>query len=213
MHHSPKASKQASELTLENVLRGTGDFGAMADVVYGMRRDENLFSYGEGPEELEVVCVKPRDIENPPLPFRVALKRKAVQGENNGRPVSVIAELGDVLYIGPEESKSKAGNLLDFTLRSDAYTSFNALTKLLKMRRELVKDLALARGWKQVPEAVLGFDGKPCKGSNGLDKKRFRWTQVDTTASSTSSKPAAESSKSGTETDAEIDEIIDLDAQ
>jgi len=55
MHHSPKALKEASEMTLENVLRGTGDFGAMAYCVHGFRRDEDLFAYGEGPEEMEVV--------------------------------------------------------------------------------------------------------------------------------------------------------------
>src|SRR6266550_462542 len=79
LHHSPKATKEAAELTLENALRGTGDFGAMADFVYAFRRDEKLFAQGEGPEEIEVVCVKPRDFE-PPLPFRLQLKRKAKHG-------------------------------------------------------------------------------------------------------------------------------------
>ncbi len=175
MHHSPKESKKATELTLENVLRGTGDFGAMADVVYGIRRDENLYAYGEGPEELDVVCVKPRDLLNPPLPFRVVLKRKPMDG---GRPTSVINETQDVLYVGPEAVKSKVGNLLDFTLGSDPYISFNKLTAALKMRRELVKDLAKTRGWRQVPEQVFRPDGTPDKGANGQDKKRFKWTQV-----------------------------------
>jgi putative DNA primase/helicase len=177
MHHSPKESKKVAELTLENVLRGTGDFGAMADVVYGIRRDESLFAYGEGPEELDVVCVKPRDLENPPLPFRVVLKRKANKDENDGRPVSVINETGDVLYVGPEEVKHKTGNLLDFTLNTEPYISYNKLTAVLKMRRELVKDLAERRRWRQVGEPVRGADGNPEISRNGKPKKRFRWTQ------------------------------------
>jgi hypothetical protein len=175
MHHSPKESKKATELTLENVLRGTGDFGAMADVVYGIRRDENLYAYGEGPEELEVVCVKPRDLPDPPLPFRVVLKRKDETGD---RPVSVINEIGDVLYVGPEAVKSKAGYLLDTTLRQEPYSSLNALTKVLKMRKELVKDLAKARHWVVVAEIVFGVNGETVKTANGLDKKRFKWTQI-----------------------------------
>jgi hypothetical protein len=207
MHHSPKESKKAAELTLENVLRGTGDFGAMADVVYGIRRDENLYAYGEGPEELDVVCVKPRDLENPPLPFRVVLKRKDTAG---GRPVSVINETGDVVYVGPEAVKSKAGNLLDFTLRTDPYTSLNSLTKVLKMRRELVKDLAKSRGWSQAAEVVFGPVGAALKASNGLDKKRFRWTQITVAGQLesvvTEPKPSSEST---TESEsAEVDEVI-----
>jgi hypothetical protein len=190
MHHSPKESAKAAELTLENVLRGTGDFGSMADVVYGIRRDENLFAYGEGPEELEMVCVKPRDLKNPPLPFRIALKRKPGQDENNGRPVSVIDETGDVQYIGPEAVKSKAGNLLDFTLATDPYSSQNKLTKDLKLRREQVKDLAEKRGWRLVPETVFGIDGKPEKGRNGKDKQRFKWTKVLTANLSRPANPA-----------------------
>lgn len=203
MHHSPKESKKAAELTLENVLRGTGDFGAMADVVYGIRRDENLYAYGEGPEELDVVCVKPRDLENPPLPFRVVLKRKDTAG---GRPVSVINATGDVVYVGPEAVKSNAGNLLDFTLRTDPYTSLNSLTKVLKMRRELVKDLAKSRGWSQAAEVVFGPDGAALKASNGLDKKRFRWTQI--TVAGQLESVVTESKSSPESESAEADEVI-----
>src|SRR5262249_10297091 len=53
-HHSPKDSA-GKPVTLENVLRGTGDFGAMADAVYGLRCTdmESL--------TIDVQCVKPRD--------------------------------------------------------------------------------------------------------------------------------------------------------
>jgi putative DNA primase/helicase len=61
IHHSAKSS--AKELmTLENVLRGSGDLGALSDAVYGLRcRDK---------EKLEVLvqCVKARDFQ-PVKPF------------------------------------------------------------------------------------------------------------------------------------------------
>jgi putative DNA primase/helicase len=65
LHHSPKPMKGSSKtMTLENVLRGSGEFGAMADTVYGVRC--------ENPETMEIYvkCVKPRDFE-PVLPFTI----------------------------------------------------------------------------------------------------------------------------------------------
>jgi hypothetical protein len=175
-HHSPKASKEAAELTLENVLRGTGDFGAMADAVYGLRRDDSLYAYGEGPEELEVVCVKARDMENSPLPFRLALSRRPKVGEPS-RPVSVIDETGNLQYIGHDSLKEKQAKLLSLTLAADPFTSHKELTQVLKMKRDGVKDFCKLHGWHQVPETVFGADGEPEKTARGTDKKRFRWTQ------------------------------------
>jgi hypothetical protein len=165
-HHSPKATKDAADLTLENVLRGTGDFGAMADYVYGFRRDETLYAHGDGPEEVEVVNVKPRDFE-PPLPFRLQLKRRAKMGED-GPTVSVIDEIGDLKYVGNSTLKEGQAKMLAVAFKEDPYISFNSLSKLLKMKRELIKDFCKAHGWKQVAVTVPGAKG-------GLVKK-FRWT-------------------------------------
>jgi hypothetical protein len=77
LHHSPKSTAKADELTLENVLRGTGDLGAMCDAVWGLRHDQG--GQGDGAEYAEesrnltrlfVACVKPRDFE-PADAFRV----------------------------------------------------------------------------------------------------------------------------------------------
>jgi hypothetical protein len=89
LHHSTKSSADA-ELTLENCLRGTGDFGAMADAVYAIRRDRNLYSDGAGPNEIEVRCVKPRDFE-PPAPFKIAASYR----KDDGTITSYIDEQGD----------------------------------------------------------------------------------------------------------------------
>jgi hypothetical protein len=56
IHHSPKSQK-AEEMTLENVLRGSGDIGAAADVVYGLKTIDRETN------EVQVSCVKARDIE------------------------------------------------------------------------------------------------------------------------------------------------------
>jgi hypothetical protein len=168
LHHSPKATKDAAELTLENALRGTGDFGAMADFVYAFRRDEKMFAQGEGPEEIEVVCVKPRDFE-PPLPFRLQLKRKAKHGEP-GPIVSVIDQMGDLAYVGNAAVKDDHSKMLGSVFQENPLISFNDLVNLLRMKRELVRGFCKRNGgWRQVEEVFTGVRGKTAK--------RKRWTQ------------------------------------
>ncbi len=57
LHHSAKSTASVEEMTLENVLRGTGDLGAMADVVYGLK------CVDQEKNEIRVQCVKARDFE------------------------------------------------------------------------------------------------------------------------------------------------------
>jgi len=76
LHHATKALREG-EMSQENVLRGTGDLAASADAIWGMRRDSSLWNNGNGPSEIDVVCVKPRDMDPAPLPFRIAITRRA----------------------------------------------------------------------------------------------------------------------------------------
>jgi hypothetical protein len=78
LHHATKSSADAP-MSLENMIRGTGDLGAMADAVYGIRRDNMLYNDGAGPMELEVRCLKPRDFD-PPAPFRIAASYQSDDG-------------------------------------------------------------------------------------------------------------------------------------
>jgi hypothetical protein len=89
LHHSPKSS-QNEEMTLENVLRGSGDIGAQADSVWGIRRDNTLFDNGAGPSEIDVACVKPRDF-TPPPPFRLAMSHV----DSHGVVISYFDTTGD----------------------------------------------------------------------------------------------------------------------
>lgn len=97
LHHATKSSAEAP-MTLENVLRGTGDLGAMADSVYGIRRDRVTYADGAGPMELEVRCLKPRDFD-PPVPFRVAASYRS----EDGSVKSYIDESGDFSLVQARE--------------------------------------------------------------------------------------------------------------
>src|ERR1700723_525050 len=102
LHHSNKSSKNEA-MSQENVLRGSGEIAAQADAIWGIRRDDALFANGEGPNEISVQCVKPRDFE-PPEPFRCGLTYKA----NDGTLHSYLDEIGDFLILNKIQV---AGNL------------------------------------------------------------------------------------------------------
>jgi len=49
VHHATKAAKANQErMTLENMLRGTSDFGAMCDQAYGIAKDMTLYATDNG---------------------------------------------------------------------------------------------------------------------------------------------------------------------
>ncbi len=77
VHHATKASKTSGErMTLENMLRGTGDFGAMCDQAYGIRKDMTLYKNGAGPMEIELVSLKDREQIGGLTSLRLAASQK-----------------------------------------------------------------------------------------------------------------------------------------
>jgi hypothetical protein len=60
VHHATKAAKQ-EEMTLENMLRGTSDLGAMCDQAYGIKKDTKKYANGSGPMEIELANLKDRE--------------------------------------------------------------------------------------------------------------------------------------------------------
>jgi hypothetical protein len=63
-HHSPKSFSKEWVMTLENILRGTGDIGAMCATVWGVKQ------INEHRNTLYIQNVKPRDFE-PCKPFQI----------------------------------------------------------------------------------------------------------------------------------------------
>lgn len=145
LHHSLKGTAKAEELTLENVLRGTGDLGAMCDAVWGLQHDRGKET--DGPQFVEesknltrllVKCVKPRDFE-PADAFRV-----------QGRPY--IDETGDfVILTGDNEAEGavpvskaeKAASLVE----GDPKISKNKLARVVGCSRNSIDNLLASRGW------------------------------------------------------------------
>jgi hypothetical protein len=144
LHHSPKYSGTSEFMTLENVLRGTGDLGAMCDAVWGLQHDKAKDNNGRDWDyiyldesqqlaRLYVKCVKPRDFEPVPA-FRV-----------QGRPY--IDEKGDFVIL--DEGKEGIEDRI-----SEAIEKEPTLSKRALMSRFGVGDLRLTKitnnlGWSR----------------------------------------------------------------
>jgi hypothetical protein len=93
-HHSPKSFLKENTMSLEGILRGTGDIGAMATTVWGVKQLD------EPQNIVYIECVKARDFSHC-QPFQI-----------RGRPC--IDETGDFeLYRSPGESGSLAEEQLN----------------------------------------------------------------------------------------------------
>jgi len=149
MHHATKAMREKG-MSLETALRGTGDIAAAADAVYGMLRDSKLYADGNGPNEIDVACLKPRDFE-PPKPFRLAASEK-VEDVITGMPLvtSVIDQLHDFRAVS---QRAKAANL-DERIKDMVSQDPNVSRKLLREQtgvsdwdvRQALKRMGLTRG-------------------------------------------------------------------
>jgi len=135
LHHSIKSLASGEmEPTLENVLRGSGDFGAMADAVYAcICSDKTNFIS-------EITNVKARDF-TPVESFEI-----------QGRPY--IDETGDLCLIRPPDVE-KDDYLKQQSVRSaelikeDPDISLNDLAKLLNVRKKNAKSFASHAGYFQ----------------------------------------------------------------
>jgi hypothetical protein len=132
LHHSPKgAAKQ--EMTLENVLRGTGDLGAMCDAVYGLRvmDVEKL--------ELRVQCVKPRDFEPVP-PFHI-----------QGRPyINDIGDFGVLFQPSAVSKELSEGEKLAAAISASPSASYRDLEEQTGIALKRIGRVAKRAGWEKI---------------------------------------------------------------
>lgn len=126
-HHSPKPFARETVMTLENVLRGSGDIGAMLSTAWGIKQidaEQNI---------IHVENIKPRDF-CPPPPFQLI-----------GRPS--INETGDFkMYKRPNDCGSLADEQQPERDKGGAP---------VQAREARAVNLALLRGWlEQTPDAT-----------------------------------------------------------
>jgi hypothetical protein len=147
IHHATKATRDKG-MTLETILRGTGDLAACADAVYGMLRDATLYDHGRGPNEIEVECVKPRDFE-PPLPFRIAATRKTNRTTIGQAPgiESVIDIYGDFLTVlGVAVEANRNADLVRL-VQGDPAITLKEIEQVTKLTPWVIRKALRDMGW------------------------------------------------------------------
>ena len=109
LHHSPKAMTKASELTLENSFRGTGELSAFLSAAVAMRTQDMDHEYAS-PSLIRFV--KQRDFEPDPASFEVTTDRQTCRMtfvEGSGGAV-VKPNLGDKDGRGKEAEQAVKDN-------------------------------------------------------------------------------------------------------
>jgi hypothetical protein len=145
LHHRAKAAKEAVEMTLENTLRGTGDIGAICDVVIGIRTDR-----GSSPDyakeskkliRLEFKCVKLRDAIEPDE-FRI-------QGfpsiENTGDFEVLTAAPDAIAHDDRQSEVTKMRNAIEVNRKA----TFRQLQDSTDIGLKRIKQVAAAAGYTQ----------------------------------------------------------------
>jgi hypothetical protein len=102
LDHSPKEFEKQDYMTLENVLRGTGDKGAMLGAAHGLKYIDRDHKKGETPIQIE--CIKPRDFE-PWEPMQIGLRPWI---DDTG-DIKLIAKPGEVQHLAKEQASQKTG--------------------------------------------------------------------------------------------------------
>jgi hypothetical protein len=137
-HHAPKAS-DGKKMTLENVLRGTGDLGAIADVVWGIQHD--------GGEESRdamrlgrclVECVKGRDFWPQHDSFTIQLRPFI---DNHGK-----------IRMLHQETAQPLKERIEAALTANPRVSKNSLAKKLRVTTRTLVSKAFEYGWNWVAD-------------------------------------------------------------
>lgn len=150
LHHSPKLSGKEFTMTLENVLRGAGDIGAMCDAVWGLQQsrrrkgqrvDKDYIAESRQLTRLTMQCVKARDFD-PAEPLVI-----------QGRPF--IDEQGDFEIISedgvgkPLPKQRQRLDTLRKMIQGDSQVSVNRISKATGWNAEAVKTQAVKVGYKR----------------------------------------------------------------
>lgn len=151
MHHRKKDAGN-EDLSLENALRGSGDFGAMADCVWAVenarRKVKNAWDAAYAAESKQLTrlyleCVKPRDME-PVDPFVI-----------QGRPC--IDQKGDFVVLAtgtesesePPQPKDGDSKVVEF-IKANPQAGIRQIMRVTGYGHEKVKRIAEAAHFTQV---------------------------------------------------------------
>jgi hypothetical protein len=127
-------------MTLENALRGTGDFGAMCDQAYGIRKDEKKYAGGNGPMEIELISLKDRELIGGLTSLRLAAswkEEKRAEGIYQSTfPVSYIDTTGNFRVVSEVEAANREIHALETLVTNEPNLSAKELAAALTQTTE-----------------------------------------------------------------------------
>jgi hypothetical protein len=145
IHHATKAAKAKKEvMTLENMLRGSSDLGAMCDQAYGLRKDMGLYSNGSGPMEIDIVNLKDREDIGGLTSLRLAAK---YMKPGEAFPASHIDESGDFKVVSNVETTRRSLEVLAGLVKFDPNLSEKELSERTGLTPYMVKHNLQSMGW------------------------------------------------------------------
>jgi KaiC/GvpD/RAD55 family RecA-like ATPase len=148
VHHATKAAKTNQErMTLENMLRGTSDFGAMCDQAYGIRKDMTLYANGNGPMEIELLSLKDREQIGGLTSLRLAASRKE---KGVTFPESYIAKDGNFRVVSDSETGRREVQALETSVKNEPNIPAKELAVRFNMTEYHVKTQLAKLGWHRV---------------------------------------------------------------
>jgi AAA domain/Bifunctional DNA primase/polymerase, N-terminal len=166
LHHAKKSTTENRErMTLENMLRGTSDFGAMCDQAYGIRVDENLYNRGAGPMEIELVNLKDRERLGGLTSLTLAASYKRPGAIS---PTSVIDETGNFRLVDFKETKARDRENLIQLVQANPMMSIAELSEASGLKKFTVNENLKRSGWHVAKGGSDGHspwhkdEGKPC---------------------------------------------------
>jgi hypothetical protein len=166
LHHAKKSTTEKREtMTLENMLRGTSDFGAMCDQAYGIRVDEHLYNRGAGPMEIELVNLKDRERLGGLTSLALAASYKKPGAIS---PTSVIDETGNFRLVDFKATKERDRETLIQLVQANPMMSIAELSEASGLKKFTVNENLKRSGWHVAKGGSDGHspwhqdEGKPC---------------------------------------------------
>jgi hypothetical protein len=188
LHHAKKSQSTKREtMTLDNMLRGTSDFGAMCDQAYGIRMDERLYNRGAGPMEIELVNLKDRERLGGLTSVRLAASYKK-QGAIF--PSSYIDETGNFRPVDYKESKARDESTLNSLVEANTMMTVAELSDATGIKPYSVKESLKRFGWHCVKG---GSDGRSPWHKDGEEGCPYHRSGKKSQANSLDSVPVPES--------------------
>jgi len=179
VHHATKEAKQKKmAMTLENMLRGSSDLGAMCDQAYGIRKDMGLYANGGGPMEIDLVDLKDREDVGTLTSIRLAASYKK---PGSIFPVSYINEKHNFQVVDDTAAFKRKVDSLVAMVTQDPDLPEKELAEQTGLSTYTVKHYLNGRGFHRVQGGRGGAspwhqdNGQPCphekakKGSSGIN--------------------------------------------